>query len=122
MASSIFLSYSSPQADLAARIELALVAEGHTVFGDRSSLPAGESFDAQIRSAIADSDLLVFLVSADSVAEGRYALTELKFAQQKWRHPAGRVLPVLVDDTPVSAIPAYLTAVTMFRASGDTAA
>jgi hypothetical protein len=93
----IFLSYSSAQGEIAARIELALKGEGHAVFRDRSSLPPGESFDERIRNAIEESDLLVFLISRDSVAAGRYTLTELKFAEQKWPHPGGRVLPVYAE-------------------------
>jgi tetratricopeptide (TPR) repeat protein len=107
---------------MAARIELALAAEGHSVFRDRTSLPPGESFDARIRAAIDDCDLFVFLVDAESVAPGHYTLTELKFAQQKWAHPAGHVLPVLTDATPIEAIPEYLRAVTILMIEGDVAA
>ncbi len=96
MKSAIFLSYSSSQSDVATRIELSLAGDGHAVFRDRSALPPGESFDARIRAAIEDSDLFIFLISPESVSEGRYTLTELKFAEQKWSHPAGHVLPVFV--------------------------
>jgi tetratricopeptide (TPR) repeat protein len=115
----IFLSYSSAQGEIAARIELALKGEGHAVFRDRSSLPPGESFDERIRNAIEESDLLVFLISRDSVAAGRYTLTELKFAEQKWPHPGGRVLPVYAEETPKDTIPAYLRAVTNLRPRGN---
>jgi len=118
----IFLSYSSPQADEARRIELALLGEGHTVFRDRSTLRPGETFDSRIRAAIDDSDLFVFLISPASIVAGQYTLTELEFAQQKWRHPSGHVLPVLVEPTPKAAIPEYLRAVTMLQPSGDLAA
>jgi len=118
----IFLSYSSPQADEARRIELALLGEGHTVFRDRSALRPGETFDSRIRAAIDDSDLFVFLISPASIVAGQYTLTELEFAQQKWRHPSGHVLPVLVEPTPKAAIPEYLRAVTMLQPSGDLAA
>lgn len=119
MKHTIFLSYSSAQGEIAARIELALKGEGHAVFRDRSSLPPGEAFGERIRDAIEESDLLVFLISSDSVAEGRYTLTELKFAEQKWPHPGGRVLPVYAEDTPKDAIPAYLRAVTTLRPRGN---
>ena len=118
----VFLSYSSEQSETARQIELSLKADGHVVFCDRSSLPAGESFDTRIRGAIADSDLLVFLISAASVAPGRYTLTELKFAEEKWPHPDGHVLPVLVEPAPKEAIPAYLRAVTILSPRGNAAA
>jgi hypothetical protein len=118
----IFLSYSSPQSDAATRIELSLKGEGHSVFRDRSALPPGESFDARIRAAIEESDLLIFLISRESVSAGRYTLTELKFAEEKWGHPAGHVLPVLTEQLPNEAIPQFLRAVTMLQPRGDLAA
>jgi tetratricopeptide (TPR) repeat protein len=122
MKRTIFLSYSSPQSEAATRIELSLKGEGHSVFRDRSALPPGESFDARIRAAIEESDLFIFLISRESVSEGHYTLTELKFAEQKWGHPAGHVLPVLTEPIPKEAIPEFLLAVTMLQPMGDLAA
>jgi hypothetical protein len=122
MKKSIFLSYSSPQSEAATRLELSLKGEGHSVFRDRSVLPPGESFDARIRAAIDESDLFIFLISRESVLEGHYTLTELKFAEQKWGHPAGHVLPVLTESIPKEAIPEFLRAVTMLQPRGDLAA
>ena len=119
MKSTIFLSYSSPQSEAATRIELALEADGHSVFRDRTDLPPGESFDGRIRVAIKESDLFIFLISNQSVSEGRYTLTELKFAEEKWGHPAGHVLPVLTEPVPKEAIPEFLRAVTMLQPRGD---
>jgi len=115
----IFLSYSSEQSELATRIELSLKGEGHAVFRDRSSLPPGQSFDARIRAAVEESDLFIFLISRESISQGRYTLTELKFAEQKWGHPAGRVLPVFTEETPKDAIPPFLRAVTTLRPRGN---
>jgi tetratricopeptide (TPR) repeat protein len=120
--STVFLSYSSEQADAATRIELSLKEDGHEVFRDRSSLPPGEGFDSRIRAALEESDLLIFLISRASVSAGRYTLTELKFAEQKWGHPAGHVLPVQVEPVPKDAIPPYLTAVTILAPQGNLAA
>jgi hypothetical protein len=122
MKRTIFLSYSSPQSEAATSIELSLKGEGHSVFRDRSALPPGESFDARIRTAIQESDLLIFLISRESILEGHYTLTELKFAEQKWGHPAGHVLPVLTEPVPKEAIPEFLRAVTMLQPVGDIAA
>src|SRR6267143_1158251 len=91
----VFLSYSSEQGEAATRIELSLKEDGHAVFRDRSSLPPGESFDARIRAAVEECDLFIFLISRESISQGRYTLTELKFAGEKWGNPAGHVLPVL---------------------------
>ena len=119
MGSSIFLSYASEQSEVAAQIELSLRGDGHSVFRDRTSLPPGESFDARILAAIEESDLVIFLISRESVALGRYTLTELKFAEQKWGHPAGHVLPVLLEPVRKEDIPIFLRAVTILSPRGN---
>ncbi|HEX6704502.1 MAG TPA: toll/interleukin-1 receptor domain-containing protein [Albitalea sp.] len=119
----IFISYSSHQRELAERLELALSADDrHEVFRDRSDLAPGRPFDETLREAIENCDLLVFLVSPDSVAPGSYALAELGIAQRRWRHPGGHVLPVVVAPTPIAQIPAYLKAVTLLEPRGEVVA
>lgn len=117
--STVFLSYSSEQSEAASRIELSLKEDGHDVFRDRSSLPPGEAFDARIRASVEESDLFVFLISRESVSQGRYTLTELTFAEHKWGNPSGHVLPVLVEPVPRDAIPAFLRAVTILNPKGN---
>jgi len=115
----IFISYSSKYRDLCERLQLALDAEGHRCFVDRTELDPGQPFDAELREAIADCDVFIFLVSPESVAAGSYALAELNLAQQRWRHPRGRVLPVVVATTPLASIPPYLKAVTLLQPEGE---
>ncbi len=115
----IFISYSSKYRDLCERLQLALDAEGHQCFVDRTELEPGQPFDAELREAIADCDVFIFLVSPESVAAGSYALAELNLAQQRWRHPRGRVLPVVVAPTPLTSIPPYLKAVTLLQPQGE---
>jgi hypothetical protein len=122
MRSSIFLSYASEQSEAATHIELSLKGDGYNVFRDRTSLPAGESFDARIRTAIEESDLFIFLISRESISQGRYTLTELKFAEHKWKHPGGHVLPVLLEPVPKQAIPIFLRAVTILHPQGNVTA
>ena len=78
----LFLSYPSGQRELAERLTLALEAEGHEVFIDRSELKAGESFHQRLRESIFAADAMVFLVTPDSVRPGSYALAELNIARQ----------------------------------------
>lgn len=115
----IFLSYPSAQRPLAERLALALEAEGHDVFFDRHDLDAGASFHQRLRDGIARADAMVFLVTPRSVAAGSYTLTELDQARQRWRRPAGRVLPVMVEPTPIADMPAYLSAVTILQPLGE---
>ncbi len=118
----IFLSYASEQRELAKEIALALRAENHTVFFDRSALVPGEGYNAEIREAIEGSQLVVFLISPHSVTEGRYTLTELEFAEHKWPKPWGHMLSVMAMSTPKADIPAYLRAGTILQPSGNIAA
>ncbi|MGH8613828.1 MAG: HEAT repeat domain-containing protein, partial [Gammaproteobacteria bacterium] len=118
----IFLSYASEQSELAKEIALALRAENHTVFFDRSALATSEAYNAKIREAIENSHLFVFLISPYSVTAGRYTLTELDFAEHKWPRPWGYVLSVMVMPTPKTDIPPYLRAGTVLQPSGNVAA
>lgn len=115
----VFLSYPSSSRSLADRLRLALEAEGHDVFFDRSDLRSGEYFHQTLREAIDQADVLVFLITPASVKRGSYCLTELSQAEQRWRRPGGRVLPVLVEPTPMADIPPYLQAVTLLQPQGE---
>jgi formylglycine-generating enzyme required for sulfatase activity len=115
----IFLSHASEDKELADQIHLALVGVGHKVFFDRESLPPGGDYYARIHSAVKSSDLFVFLISPHSVAPGRYTLTELKYARDRWPHPKGRVLPVRLQAVSWDMIPTYLKAVTVLEPEGN---
>lgn len=118
----VFLSYSSNDREVAEEIQLALVGSGCEVFFDRETLPPGGDYHARIEAAVRDSDALVFLISPHSVAEGSYALTELKLARAKWPHPKQRVVPVRLHRTPWAAMPPYLRSVTVLEPEGNVAA
>jgi hypothetical protein len=115
----VFLCYDSEQRDLAQRVALALAGAGIEVFFDRDDLPPGGEFNLAIRNAIRRSDLFLFIASREALREGAYALTELGIARQRWPHPAERVLTLLADETPITALPAYLSAVTVLVPAGD---
>jgi TIR domain-containing protein len=118
----IFLSYPSDERDTAERLNYALIEQGHDVFFDRADLPAGFEFDQRIASAIADSDLIVFLITPTAVVPGRYTLTEMDLAEERWPKPSGRTLPVMLRPTELTAIPGYLRAVNIFTPRGDAVA
>jgi TIR domain-containing protein len=122
MAAKVFLAHASQDRSIAEEITLALRGAGFEVFFDESDLPPGGDYHARIRDAVSQSVYLVFLISPDSVAGGRYTLSELKLAQEKWSHPADRVLPVMVRPTPMAEIPPYLKAVTILHPKGSASA
>ena len=115
----IFLSYSSDRRDIAEQVSLALTGSGHKVFFDRDSLPAGDDYHVRIRKGVEKSDAFVFLISPKAVAPGSYALTELKYARQKWPDPRRKVLPVMIERTEYQQIPNYLKAVTVLEPEGN---
>jgi len=115
----LFLSYPSAERATAERLALALEAEGHEVFFDRSDLVTGEGFHQRLREAIQSADAMVFLVTPAAVAPGSYTLAELDIARRRWRRPAGHVLPVLVAPTPIASLPPYLSAVTLLQPHGE---
>ena len=115
----VFISYAQQDRDLADRVAHSIRGRGHTVFLDRTDLPPGDNFEEQIESAIGNSTLLVFLISPDSVAEGRFTLTELKIAQTRWKSAKNRVLPVMIRPTPLPTVPNYLRAVTILTPEGN---
>jgi hypothetical protein len=104
---------------VAESIAFSLRSRKHAVFLDHDDLPPGESFDQRIGRAIGNSNAFIFLISPDSVAQGRYTLTELAFARRKWPTPSKRVLPVMARKKPIEQIPVYLRAVTILEPHGD---
>lgn len=115
----IFISYAKEDRQQAALLAESLKSRGHKVFLDQNSLPAGETYEDQIEKAIRRSGLMIFLISPDSVAAGRFTRTELTHAEQKWPSAKGRVLPVFVRPTPIDDVPAYLRGVTILSPKGN---
>ena len=115
----IFLSYAHEQKAEAEPIAIALHARGHDVFFDRDDLPSGTEYNERIENAIKASDLMVFLLSPHSIASGRYTLTELEFARQRWRNPSRRLLPVMCEPTDMTTVPAYVRAVNILVPKGS---
>jgi tetratricopeptide (TPR) repeat protein len=118
----IFLSYAHEDRATAEEICYAIRESGYSVFFDRDDLPSGGDYHSRIRRAIEQSDFFVYLVSSRSTQKGCYALTELKFAKEKWRSPSGRILPVLVQPTDLRMIDRYLASVTVLEPTGNAAA
>ena len=115
----VFVSYASEDDKLAREVAHSLKSRGHKVFIDQSDLPAGQNYEEQIEDAIKRSSLMVFLISPESVADGRFTRTELKFAEKKWPVAHRRILPVVVRDTPIDDIPSYLKSVTLLEPQGN---
>ncbi len=118
----IFLSYASDDRDLVEPIAIRLRQENHDVFFDEASLAPGEGYDRNLREEVRSAALLVFFITPASVEPGRYTLTELKFAEQRWANPNNRILPVLLRETPTEDIPAILAALQQLQPEGNVSA
>jgi TIR domain len=115
----VFISYANEQKSIAEEIASCLDAE---VFYDRASLPPGKEFHSRIREGVERSDALIFLISPQSVTKGCYALTELKYAREKWPRAEEKVFPVMVERTETASIPGYIRGLTFFEPEGNVAA
>lgn len=118
----VFVSYATEDRDLAEQTCLALTGAGFHVFFDKESLPIGSDYHERIRAEVQESDIFVFLISPNSLSSGTYALTELKYARDKWSHPKGHVVPVVLESVAWETIPAYLKAITILEPEGNVSA
>ena len=118
----IFLSYASQDREIAQSIHHALLEQGRDVFFDREDLPPGEEFHNQIRRAVEDSDLFVFLVSENSIDAGSYTLNELDIAEKALKQASGRLLPVMLQPVAFDKLPAFAKSVTVLQTPGNIAA
>jgi len=118
----IFLSYASEDRAEAELIAGSIRARGNSVFFDQNDLPAGETYEDQIETAINGAAVLVFLISPASVGSGKFTLTELGIARKKWPSAKGNVLPVMIRPTPIGDVPPYLRTVTILTPEGNVAA
>ena len=75
----------------------------------------------EIREAIAQADLAVFFISPLSLQSDRYTLSELKLLQDKWPHPSGRVLAMLIAPVDFNDVPPYLRGVPICDPKGNVA-
>ena len=115
----LFLSIASPDRAVAEAIQFALLGAGYQVFFEEASLPPGSDYNSRIREAIDGSDVFIFLIGPNSVSQGRYVQTELKFAKIKWPKPWGVVLPVMICPTEHRLIDPYLAVVTILEPHGS---
>jgi len=119
MAMKLFLSYAHEQATIGDTLAARLSAAGHEVFFDRNRLKPGLPFDKQIFSEVEGAQVFVFLISADSLQEKGYALSELRARRQKFPNPTGNLLPVAVEPLDATQLDPYLNSVTILTPKGD---
>ncbi len=118
----IFISFAHEQSRIAESIYRKLLAADYGVFFASDDIRASDGYDERIRSEVAAADRLLFLASSDSLAEGKYTLTELGMFSRKWPDPTGRIMVVMLDDESYEDLPPYLGGVTSaLKPKGDVA-
>ena len=115
----IFLCHASDDKDAAAEITAALEGEGHEVFLDQDDLSTGDPFAGPIRRALRHAHLFIFLISPSSVEHGRYTLSELELARDRWKSSRGRILPVMLRETPIEQLPPFLRTLHILDPKGN---
>ena len=111
----VFLSYASQDVEAAKAIYFALRDQEHSVFFDRAELPPGDEYHNRIRVAIEKSRLFLFLISPNAIDAGSYTLAELDIAERAGK----KILPVLLEKTPIESLPASIKAVTFLQPEGN---
>jgi TolB-like protein len=128
IASAVFLSYASQDAEAARALVAALRAAGVEVWFDQNELVGGDAWDAKIRQQIAACALFIPVISAATQArrEGYFRL-EWKLAAQRTHMMSERtafLLPVVIDATrdAEADVPVEFKAVQWTRLHGGEAA
>jgi len=118
----IFISYADEDRDVAKRILHSIKGRGHKVFFADAAIHAGSNYEQIIENEIKRSNIFLFLASSASLSEGRFTWTELRIAEDTRPVAENHVLPVILDETKVEELPAYLRSVSVLKPVGDVAA
>lgn len=94
-----FIAHASADKDVALRVGRLLEQRGFHAFVDAKGddLPPGDEYDQRIRSSVARCDLFLLLMSQATADRRKYVWTEIRYAMKRFKQPARRVLPYLVD-------------------------
>lgn len=102
----IFISYSHKDKNRVKDIINALVTSGHKVWYDTLNIQPGDNFITKINEGIMNADVLLIILSNNSVNSGwvrkEYSAMALKDISEEHK----RIIPVLIDDV---SVPSYLS-------------
>ena len=99
----VFISYGSQDQELAASLAAVLTRRGFDVWVDLDRLSAGTSIIGAISTKIAEADLVLVLLSHDSVASPWCRMEYETALTQEIETGAKRVIPVILDDVDIPA-------------------
>jgi WD40 repeat protein len=113
--SSVFMSYSRKDRDAVTSMVTALRAAGEDVWVDLDDIVPSALWMEEIKTAIANADSVIFVISPDSAASQVCGI-ELTYAVDLSK----RVVPVVIRETPVAAVPAPLPDINWLFVKRDT--
>jgi len=112
----VFLSHARADRILAQSISRALHGAKQQVWTD-DVVSAGAEWDTEIEKALERSDAVVLVISADFL-NSSHSLYEAGLAIHKSRREGIRLLPVLIGDADIEAIPLPLKSFQLLDARG----
>lgn len=105
---SVFISYSNKDKEIASRIARDLADAGLNVWFDEWSISVGDSLPNRIRQGIRTADLLLVLISQNSL-ESRWVSQEIRTAIVHNPEAANtKIIPVLLENVERKKIPSFL--------------
>lgn len=97
----VFVSHNNANKKLARMIAVSFASLGHNVWFDQWDLQKGGALTASIREGIARTDLMALLWS-EPASRSRWVKLEVRsFMRRVKRHPKLRLVPIMLDDTPL---------------------
>jgi hypothetical protein len=100
MSEKIYISYSRKDANQVQAIVRALELNRHQVFLDIQDIRPGDNWIAALRQAIDSSDILILVMSKNSLGSP-VVIDELHYAINANK----RIIPIVIDDVPAEKIP-----------------
>src|SRR5262249_34162366 len=107
----VYISYSQKDLEVATKLQDALQSRGHTIRIDEQDNVSGRAWTAQIDQAISNAEILIVLLSPDSV-ESRLTRSAISLARRLQKP----IIPVLVQR---ASLPRALVNLQVIDATGD---
>src|SRR5262249_2177213 len=121
--SKIFISYSRHDLARAREAYRRLTLAGFDPWLDLESIPAGSQWKPYIERAIAESRIVLILLSTHSVTNNGFAQREIHSALAQWQEKAPGeiyIVPARLDDCPRHERLAHLSWIDLFDETGWT--
>jgi TIR domain len=107
----IFINYSHTDSEFARKLAADLQAAGFSVWLDQTELQIGQNWADEIERAINDSDHILVLLSSASL-KSRWMHAQINMVLTKTNAKTSRVIPVIIDPSAKSSVPAPLKLLT----------